>query len=110
MVSGVFTHIPQNTKFPYIHIGKIELEDNSSKTHLAYKILFNITIYSREKNNKLLFTIVSLLKRHLTIENLSTGNLELAGLEFISCLIDQKKDGITSFANLKYKLILNGEQ
>lgn len=102
----IFTHVPANSKFPYISLGKIELKDRSSKTQNNYDALFSISIYSRERNYKLLFILVDEIKKSFTSDNIVINNYNLFNIACISCEIDQKQDGITSFANLKYKLSL----
>jgi hypothetical protein len=103
---GIFTHVPANCKFPYIHLGKIELKDRSSKTQTHYDAVINIGIYSRDRNYKSLFTMIDLLKNSLTINQMVMDGYSLFNLVCLSCEVDQKPDGLTSFANVKYRLSL----
>jgi hypothetical protein len=105
-VVGIFTHVPANSKFPYIHLGKIELKDRSSKTQSHYDAVINIAAYGKDRNYKSLFIIVDEIKKSLIINEILMGDYHLFNLVCVSCEIDQKPDGVTSFANLKYKLSL----
>jgi hypothetical protein len=99
-VNGIFTHVPNNNKFPYIHIGNFVLEDLATKTEKYYKLFFNISIYSRMRNYDGIFLIAD------EIQQLLSKDQFLKNLQFLGLEINQKSDGITSFANLKFKLLI----
>ena len=107
-VSGVFTHVPANSKFPYIVLGKMELKDKSCKTNNYFDAYINIMIYSKDRNYKMLFSLVDEVRNSISIENFTKAGFAVFSLVYMSCEIEQKQDGVTSIANLKYKLSIGG--
>jgi hypothetical protein len=97
---GIYTHVPSNNKFPYIHLGQFLLKDLSCKTQACYLLFFSVSIYSRQRNYQQLFAMADAIKSALM------GDDFLVNLQFISHDIEQKTDGVTSVASLKFKILL----
>jgi hypothetical protein len=93
LVSGVYNHLPQNTQFPYIHIGKLTATDVSSKTSQAMSIIVEINI-SREKGSREALIIMEHVIAVLTYDNMT---------EFIGCEVEQLQDGVTYRLSSKFK-------
>ncbi len=97
---GIYTHVPSNNKFPYIHLGQFLLKNLSCKTQECYALFFNVNIYTRQRNYHQLLLIADAIKGALMHDDFLTN------LEFISNDLEQKNDGVTSVASLKFKILL----
>jgi hypothetical protein len=97
IITGVYNHLPQQTKFPYVHIGKIYASNYGSKTTKAMNVIIDINIYSRAQGNKEVLEVMSIVERILTA---SDNGREL---DFIACELAQQSDGITYHLNSKFK-------
>jgi uncharacterized protein DUF3168 len=70
-IKGVYTHVPQDTKYPYVYLGKSKLKDFSTKTTKGLQIILDIAIYTNENGNRELISIME------KIEKIISGNLIL---------------------------------
>lgn len=110
-VEGVFTHVPENSNFPYIHINNIRGKNVGSKTHRAANIILNIAIYDRQNSYKHLVNIFSRVTKLLEVSQFTEGFLHVMKLSINEVEISQKNDGITNQLNAKIIAnIYNGEK
>jgi hypothetical protein len=103
---GIYSHVPQNSPFPYIHLGKTILGDYSSKTTIGYELISTITIYSRERNNKTLFQLVELVRELIAGRKFTVSAFQLVGVYFINSEINQSNDGVTTSGMVNFRAVL----
>ena len=101
IVTGVFTKVPQDTKFPYIVLEVANVKDHSTKTNEIIKFELNISAYVRKLGQQQLFSIGSLIED--TLEDMNSTSCKIA---FKNSNILQKTDGITQELIMQYSVVL----
>lgn len=64
-VNGIFDYVPEDTRFPYIVIGRIYSEPENTKTTIGERIEIDLDIWSSAKGKKETINIVNLIKNAL---------------------------------------------
>jgi len=75
-VNGVFDYVPEDTKFPYIVIGRVQSTPERTKTTVGERIEVELDIWSSAKGKKETISIVNLIKDALD-EELSIPGVDL---------------------------------
>lgn len=76
-VNGVFDYVPEDTKFPYIVIGRVQSTPERTKTTIGERIEVELDIWSSAKGKKETINIVNL------IEDALEGELTIPGADLI---------------------------
>ncbi|MCE3233045.1 MAG: uncharacterized protein K0R98_1302 [Rickettsiaceae bacterium] len=95
MVSGVFSHVPQDTAFPYIKFNNIRSRDWSTKTTSGIEATVQLNVFSRTRGNKESLNIIAEIKRILHGVSLSLTGCTLVSIYFTDSGVAQLSDGIT---------------
>jgi hypothetical protein len=89
MVKGIYDYVPQNTAFPYIYLGKVSINDWSTKTTNGYEVLSEINIYTNTKGSKLAFEIIGKVNQLLHNQEFRFNNDRIISTEFLEAEIEQ---------------------
>lgn len=109
-VSGVFHYIPQNTTFPYVHIGESDLEDISDFRNTILKIKTKIYVFDREKNNSTIMNLCEEVKNLLENgDNLDIEDHALLSNKFKTCDIVLENDGRTWKGRIEFEFLIRRE-
>ena len=95
LISGVFSHVPQGTVFPYVVMGEGESQDYSTKTSTAEIITSELFVLSRERGAKETLDIMARVKELLHQVSLSLTGCTLVYLRFNTAEITQEKESLT---------------
>lgn len=105
-VSGIFSHTPQGTAFPYINIGSVSTSELSSlgKNGIDYSI--DIHSWSKAGGHKQTADILDLL-----YQTLHNSSITVSGCDFIAMRVSQtsitlENDGITYHGLLRLNVLL----
>lgn len=103
MVSGIFSYVPKDTKFPYIYIGKMSAIDWSTKSSQGIQLLFNVHLFSQAQTNKEILEILSLLNDYLDKWEVKLGNRYFVSVKLIASDIEQESDVVAFHAISRFK-------
>jgi hypothetical protein len=105
-IKGVYFQSISGASFPYIYIGDFVAKNISSASIYINEIHFNISLYSREKSQKIMFSIIDKIKEQITI------NIEdkIILLHLKDEKIINQNDGITQQYIMKFKCIIADER
>lgn len=67
-VNGVFDYVPEDTKFPYVVIGRLQSTPERTKTTVGERVEVELDIWSSAKGKKETISIVNLIKDALDEE------------------------------------------
>jgi hypothetical protein len=95
MISGVFSHVPQDTAFPYIKFDNIIAKDWSTKSNLGIQATLPIHIFSRGRGDKEALNIAAEVKRVLDDAGLSMTGCTMVSLKFSDVKVSELSDGVT---------------
>lgn len=103
---NVFTYVPQDTKYPYIYLGQMNISDHSTKTSNGFNLINEINIYSQERGNKQSVIISHIVKELLESSSLNLKYYTLINLKLLSCHISQLPERNICQSVLKIKSII----
>lgn len=106
MVTGVFSHVPERTTFPYIVLGEADSQDFSTKTSIAEMIIMPVLIFSRVRGSKEALDIMARVKELLNQAALVLVGCSLVNMRFISAEITQTKETLTWEGNVTFRAIV----
>lgn len=95
MISGVFSHVPQDTAFPYIKFDNISAKDWSTKSNIGIQASLPIFVFSQALGDKEVLNIMAEVKRILDDARLSMSGCTMVGLKFSDVRVSQLNDGVT---------------
>ena len=108
---GIFTHVPENFNFPYIHINNIRVKNAGSKTHKGANVTINIAIYDQQNSYKQLMWIIKSVTKLLEVSQFQDGFLNIMQLSLSEMEYSQKNDGVTNQLHAKFMAnIYNGDK
>ena len=82
-VNGVFDYVPEDTKFPYVVIGRVQSTPERTKTTVGERVEVELDIWSSAKGKKETISIVNLIKDALD-EELSIPGVDLIDQDITS--------------------------
>lgn len=82
-VNGVFDYVPEDTKFPYVVIGRLQSTPERTKTTVGERVEVELDIWSSAKGKKETISIVNLIKDALD-EELSIPGVDLIDQDITS--------------------------
>jgi hypothetical protein len=106
MVSGVFSHVPQDTVFPYIKFDSIRSLDWSSKSTSGVQVTLNLAVFSRGRGVKEALNIMAEIKRILGDSTLSMTGCTIVSLKFIESKATHLADGTTWLGNIVFNALV----
>lgn len=95
MVSGVFSHVPEHTAFPYVVIGEGMAKDHSTKTVKIEEVTSVIFVFSRERGSRNALDIMARVKELLDGAALGLNGYWLVYLRFTATEITQVREILT---------------
>lgn len=95
MITGIYSHVPQETAFPYIKFDSFNASDASNLQNKGIRAEFSLAIYSRERGSKEALEIEAELKRLLNGVSLAMAGCQMHGTQYSSGGVSQQNDGIT---------------
>lgn len=110
LVSGVFTHVPQNASFPYVKMGSFVESELSNKAGKITKISFSLLAFSQKRSLEEILDIVSISKNLLDNPIVIIEDFSLVRIDHLKTEIDMLQDGVTWSAVLSFELILQGNE
>lgn len=105
-VTGIFTHVPQNTDFPYINIAVLSTQDQSTIETSILEVILEINSYSRLRGTEELSSIMSNIKKALHHKTLVINDCSCLGVHMIDESIDELSDGLTWHSSQRFKIWL----
>lgn len=94
LVTDVYSHVPQETRYPYLVMNKGQSDDFRTRTTSGIRVQLTIKLYSRYHGAKESFDILSEVKRVLNNASLSMTGCSLVSLRFDSNSLQQANDGV----------------
>lgn len=101
-VKGVYDHVDENTKFPYVTIGDPTVRPFPTKSSSGEEISVVLHCFSKYTGKKEAYEILNLMvqavtKEDLVIEGFTFFRLELDGMNVITDIDGKTKHGIARF-------------
>ncbi len=106
MISGVFSHVPQDTAFPYIKFDNVVAKDWSTKSSTGIQATLPIYVFSRGRGDKEALNILAEVKRILDDTTLSMTGCAMVSLKFSDSKVMQMNDGVTWQAVAGFKAMV----
>ncbi|MDB2415490.1 DUF3168 domain-containing protein [Rickettsiales bacterium] len=104
MISGVYTHVPQDTAYPYVVIGETNSVQIPTNTTDRRQISINIIAYSKERGSKEAIDIQNEIKRLLHRQTLAMTGCSMGGMQKVNENIIQEKNGVSWKASSLYQI------
>jgi len=95
LITGVYSHVPQDTAFPYIKFGDIAARNWSTNTSSGDEIKFNVEIFGRSRGAKEILEILKEVRRILDDASLAMTGCTMVSMKYNSADITQMPDGLT---------------
>lgn len=108
MVSGVHSHVPERTAFPYIVIGEGVVKDHSTKTGEMEEITATVFVFSRARGSKETLDIMARVKELLDDAALVLTGYSLVYLRFVNAEVTQAREVLTWQGVLTFKALVEG--
>jgi hypothetical protein len=103
---GVFTYVPQGTKFPYVVLGEASAKDYSTSTSLAEEIIATLMVFSRERGNKEVLDCLSCIRDVLHGAHLPLQGCVLVNLRFASVVVTRMRETMTWQGNIAFRAVV----
>jgi len=91
-VNGVFDYVPEDTKFPYVVIGRVQSTPERTKTTVGERVEVELDIWSSAKGKKETINIVNLiegaLEDELTIPGADLIEQDITSIEVLEEIND----------------------
>jgi hypothetical protein len=106
LVSGVYSHVPQDTSYPYIDFSSFNSSDWSTKTSSGIKATVVLNAYSQERGNKELQDIIHEVRRVLNGTLLSMSGCTMVNSTYVSSAFDRLSDGLIWKASVAFSFLV----
>ena len=105
-VTGIFTHIPQDTAFPYISISVVNTQDQSTIETNILEATLEVNSYGRTRGTEEVSGIMADVKNVLHHESLTVTGCVCLGIHMIEDAIEELGDGLTWHGTQRFKVWL----
>ncbi|WP_417319827.1 DUF3168 domain-containing protein [Emcibacter sp.] len=110
-LSGVFDHVPERAKLPYLAIGDMSVRDWSAKDFTGQEVLFDLHLWSGRSGHLEIRELADLLHDLVTAGALQGDGLQVASLQFVFFETFFETDGRIRQGVMRYRArILAGEE
>jgi hypothetical protein len=94
-VSGIYTHIPQGSSFPYVHLAVASTDDRSTIETTILEVTLEVHSYSRVRSTEEASGIMDDVKRLLHHQTLSVTGCACLGIRMLDDQLEELADGLT---------------
>ena len=108
-VKKIYISVVQDGNYPFILINFIKVDNYSSPIQAIYLLEFEICIFSREQNKKILLNISDLISNLLSVDTLKIPCYIIAGLKLNDLFFDEARDLIHNKLTMSYKSMIKRE-
>lgn len=105
--ADIFDHVPQQSDYPYVKIGGLDIQRNDTDSELGYNATLNISSYSRYRGMKQVTEIMGHIYDALHYYNLD-DDVTINGISTISQTIQKvatDTDGLTRIGMQRFNII-----
>ncbi len=106
MITGIYSHVPQDTAFPYVVIGDVSSSDDSTKGATISRVNVSLTAYSRDRGNKEVMEIIAEIKRILNDNTPAVTGCSIISNEFSDSQVTEIRDGLTWRGNIDFIVVI----
>lgn len=106
LVSGVYSHVPQDTAKPFLTFIKMECRDWSTKTTEGIRSVFAVEAYSDTRGSKEIHDILVEVKRVLHGASLAMTGCTMIVLHYNGQQVEQLADGLTWRGRAQFTIIV----
>lgn len=106
-VEGVFTHVPQNTVFPYVHVHTVSSQDQSTIETTILEVVLEVQSYSRTRGTEEVSGIMSDIKRLLHHQSLTVSGCVCLGIRLLDDQFEELTDGLTWRGTQRFQVWLH---
>lgn len=109
-VNNIYLSVTQDAKYPFILINILKAEDVSRFHYNIYNIDFEICVFARDKNQKILTLLADKIINTIKIDLNSSIEYEILGIESAEIIFNKSQDLITTKLSIPYKATLFKEK
>lgn len=106
LVSGVYSHVPQDATFPYVKIDSISAGDSSTLASRGIRGAISVLVLSRERGSKEALNIITEIKRILDRSSLSMTGCSMVSINYENSAVRQLNDGITWVGSISFDVFV----
>jgi hypothetical protein len=106
LVTGVYSHVPQDTAFPYIKFSDMGGQDWSTKTSSGIKSQLVLDVFSRGRGSKESLAILKEVKRILNDATLTMSGCTMVSMKFNGSNAKQLIDGLTWQGSIGFNVLV----
>ncbi len=106
LVTGVYSHVPQDTAFPYIKFSDMGAQDWSTKTSSGIKSQLALDVFSRGRGSKESLAILKEVKRILADATLTMSGCTMVSMKFNGLGAKQLIDGLTWQGSIGFNVLV----
>jgi hypothetical protein len=106
MVTGTYSHVPQDTAFPYVKFETIRSSDWSTKTNAGIQATLVLSVFSKGRGAKESLNIIAEINRVLGSASLSMSGCSMVSISFMDSKIMQQDDGLTWKGSISFQVLI----
>lgn len=106
MVTGVHSHVPQDTVFPYVAFSTMQASNWRTRTTDGIRATLTLKIFSRYRGSKEALDIIDQIKNVLDNNNASMTGCTMVSLRYNNSNAFQQADGLTWEGNISFHAVI----
>ncbi len=109
LVKEIYLSTMQDGKYPFISISLTQIIDQSNNIQKIYEVDFEINIFARDNNKKILLLISDAVEIVINAEQIKFGDYSVIGVKLNDLTFGEARDLIHNKLTMRYKSILKKE-
>lgn len=108
-VSGVFSHVPRETAFPYLVIGDVDVRPMNTVDADGAEYRCSVICYSRGNGHREAQEIMALVAGALSEDAVSVSGAEVVEVRFMDASARLERDGVTYTAAGRFRVTVRDQ-